>query len=192
VDGVDPVPSAHAAGNLLVNGACNNNTHSGVAPNLPSPWTLGDAGDSILGSTNRAAAFFQQIAASSGQTGAWSNANIPRAVWAFSNAAFDKGVAFEGTGTSLTWPSLTALGMASDCIVCAVVMARAAQTSMATAVGTPMASLGFTQRTVRNSAPAVWVGDTDTTLLSAFAPAAQTFDTGSNGFAGFVFSVKVS
>lgn len=182
----------HSAGNLLVAGSTNNNTHSSIAPSLPSPWALGDASHSILGGTNRAAAFFQQIAADNAQTAVWSDTNIPRVVWAFGNAAFDKGIAFEvSTGTSFTWPSLTALSMSSNCIVCACVMTRAAQTDIATAIGTPMAALGFTQRLARNTAPAAWIGDTNSTMLSAFAPSAQTFDSATSGYAGFVFSVKV-
>lgn len=190
-DGTNPTFPTHGAGHLLVSGACNNNTHSGLYPTAGGSWVKADE---ALASTNRSSALYSLLASAAGQTVSWSNVNIPRVGWAFEHAVLDKYDAFADAGasvTSFTWPSLTALGMASDCIVIACIMMRAAQTSVTGAgtVGEAMVALGFTTRGTRTAAPAYWVGDTNTTLLSAFAPAAQNFDT-STSYAGFVASIK--
>lgn len=188
-DGSDPTWPTHGAGLLLVSGAANNNTHSSVEPAAASPFVRGDG---AFGGTNYAAALFSAIAAAAGTVSTWSGANIPRVGWIFEHAAIDQVDAFAlANSTSIQLPSLTALGMAANCFVGGVLMTRNAQTSIQTsALAVALQGLGFTIRGQRSTAPAYLVFDTDTTRLSAFAPAAANIDTTSGGAAGFVFSVK--
>jgi hypothetical protein len=134
---------------------------------------------------NAAIVAYQLVAVTSSNPVSWTGASGVRAVWVFRNAAIDTIQISQGTGTTLDYDDLT--GMTASSLVGLYYLSRGAQTAVSAA---QPVSPALTQRTARNTSVAAWTGDSNTTLLSSFAPANTTFDTTTSGWMALDFSVK--
>lgn len=185
ITSADPNMPTHDAGNLLVSGACNNATHSGVAPALAPPWAYVD---DEAGGTNYSAALYDRIATSSAETLGWTSHNRPSGVWCFADAVFDVGRVFAGTGSTIVIPPL--VGMSPQCLLGCLVMSRAGQANIADDIGVPMSAFGFIQRGTQTGPAAAWVGDTGSTLVDDFPGVSLPMTSGTSGYAGAIFAVR--
>ena len=178
---INPVPPAHVAGDLLV--AVGVRQGSTVAPTADAAWTLW--GTESHGSVNLVIAVYYKIAVASGTTITWTNAGNLRAVWRFTTAAPDTLNFSQGTSsTTLNFEAQPT--MAANSLVGCYVLSLNAQTDISAI--TPDS---LTERGKKNTASACWAGDSNTTLLSAYDPANETFDTATPWMAA-IFSIKGS
>lgn len=177
----NPTVPAHQGGDLIINVAS-----TGSSTTVPTATGAGNVWLSESHSTQNAAIVaYQLVAVTSSNPVSWTGASGVRAVWVFRNAAIDTIQISQGTGTTLDYDDLT--GMTASSLVGLYYLSRGAQTAVSAA---QPVSPALTQRTARNTSVAAWTGDSNTTLLSSFAPANTTFDTTTSGWMALDFSVK--
>jgi hypothetical protein len=181
----NPTLPTHSAGQLLV--AIGTDGSASTIPTVDQTggiWPNNPVAQAHPG-TGQAIAMYWMYATASNHTVTWTNATNMRAVWVFSNASVDATGVTTSTGTAL---DIAALSMvATSCLVLQFVVCISAQTSFATSVVTPT---GLTQRAQKLTSAACWAGDSDTTRMSSYNPAAGTLDTTSAKTMALAVSIK--